>query len=141
MFIEFKKQAEVPLEILEKYNPSSKTGILLSILMRRLASNGCFCSVSGNKVIPYDRKYVIFGTGEVAWQLLAWFGDHKTQITYFLDNNHANKTEFEGFDIKAVEEYSSEDGLIIIAVRRKDFVMEICKQLSERGLVKEFLCV
>ncbi len=87
----------------------------------------------GEKLIPTNEYYVIFGVGTVGRRCLSWFGKKRNQIRYFIDNDSKKwGKNWNGFEVKDPSSFVRDDGIILIASAY--YVDEIAAQLIQMGL-------
>lgn len=137
--IRIKKKASFD-KYLSVHDSKNYISTLTAVLAQKLALCDGIYSASGEKYIPMDENYIIFGTGRLGKAVLSWFGDKKGKIAYVMDNNVKLKgTHWYGFEVKTPSDFKTKDGKIIIASER--YAHEMKSQLLRIGLLykKDFL--
>lgn len=130
------KRENIPEKLLQGHNISIYLGKVVDRLFNIIAKENTLYLPSGERLIPKDKKYVVFGTGAEGRRCLSWFGKKRNQIQYFLDNSVRKMSDrWNGFDVKNPKEFKRDDGMILIA--SIDYVDEIAEQLIEMGFKPE----
>ena len=85
-------------------------------------------------------KYIIFGAGNNAAQLIRWLMANEFEIKYLVDNDRNKQgKDVLGFEVKSPDELKgpSEEQHILISVSNKMVYGEIAEQLTTMGYTKD----
>lgn len=127
------KTSDIPEHILRGHDISIYLGKVINRSFLKIANANTLYLPLGEKLIPTNEYYVIFGVGTVGRRCLSWFGKKRNQIRYFIDNDSKKwGKNWNGFEVKDPSSFVRDDGIILIASAY--YVDEIAAQLIQMGL-------